>query len=159
MRKTLLMVAACSALGLTLQTEARGFRGYQPLGGESYGELAAQTPVNQVSRSTASAALAKVIARWNTPEMQKTLSDRYFDPNKFSDTVTENLPRDAILRIQSIRGVQTLSEQQTMDPNTGELRNTRIVSVTAQTQLEFNSPTLGFVRRPGVNEFILEISD
>ena len=44
-------------------------------------------------------------------------------------------------------------------PGEGDARGdiVSVVSATVRTQLEFNSPELGFVRRPGTSEFILEI--
>lgn len=147
--------------------DARGFRAFSPLspllpnGNSDNAAVVAANPgsvTTEIPRAEVAKALSQVIAQWNTPAMQASLSERFFDAEKFGDTVSENLPRDAVLRIQAIRGVQTLSQQTQQDPLTGAVRDVSIVSVTAQTQLEFNSPTLGFVRRPGVNEFILEIS-
>lgn len=151
---TVLLLAVLANLA-----EARGFRALKPLAPaatEFTGEV--NTAVEQLPRNVATQALEQVVSLWNTPDLQQALSERFFDATRLADAVAENLPRDAVLRIQAIRGVQTLSQQRRDNPDTGAPEMVSIVSVTAQTQLEFNSPTQGFVRRPGVNEFILEIT-
>ena len=162
MKRQLPALLVLLALTFSLVVEARGFRVFKSFTPEGDTPSTVKTTANteraQVSRAAATDALVKVIALWNTPAMQEALSERLFDAEKFGDAVAENLPRDAVLRLQSVRGVQTLSRQQRQDPVSGVVENVQIVSVTAQTQLEFNSPTLGFVRRLGVNEFILEIA-
>lgn len=154
-----LITALLLSTVLASLTEARGFRALKPLAPtatEFTGET--NTAVEQLSRNVASQALEQVVSLWNTPDLQKALSERFFDASRLTDAVSENLPRDAVLRIQAIRDVQTLSQQQRNNPDTGAPEMVSIVSVTALTQLEFSSPTQGFVRRPGVNEFILEIT-
>ena len=154
-----LVTALLLSAALANLAEARGFRALKPLAPtatETAGE--ANTAMEQLPRDVASRALEQVVSLWNTPDLQEALSERFFDASRLTDAVTENLPRDAVLRIQAIRGVQTLSQQRRDNPDTGAPEVVSIVSVTAQTQLEFNSPTQGFVRRPGVNEFILEIT-
>ena len=66
------------------------------------------------------------------------------------------VPRDAILSVQSVQGIQTL-QQYLMPADEGE-DLVSIVSATVRTQLEFNNPSTGFVRLPGVNEFVLQVT-
>ena len=158
----LLIVAVLCAL-MAGAVQARGFRTMVSFSAADDSTTPADAqplaPGSEIPRSVAVESLTRIVAQWNTPAMQAALSERFFDAAKFGDNLAENLPRDATLRIQAIRGVQTLSQRTEQDSVTGAVNNVSIVSVTAQTQLEFSSTSQGFVRRSGVNEFILEITE
>lgn len=114
--------------------------------------------VAPVSREMVEPLVKKVIEQWNTAGMAETLSEQFHDKSRLLDVVDSGVPRDARLRIQAVRGIQTLQQYMQPDPSGGRGTVVSIVSATVQTQLEFNSPSSGFVRLPGTNEFILEIT-
>lgn len=161
---TILVLFICTLCLIGGLTQARQFRILQPIA----------TPINQVvdlpvgaipveqpqliTREEAEPYVQQVIEKWNTNQMAETLSDEFYDKSRFMDVMDTVVPREAKLRIQSVQGVQTL--QQYIMPNpTGERGDqVSIVSVAVRTQLEFNSPTAGFVSLPGTNEYILEIT-
>ena len=121
---------------------------------------AGATPVAETrpfTRSEIDPLVRDTLAKWNTAEMADTLAESFFDQNRLLDAVDARVPRDAKLTVQGIQGVQTL--QQYNVPGSGGERGdvVSIVSATVRTQLEFNDPQSGFVRRPGTSEFILEI--
>ena len=89
--------------------------------------------------------------------MAETLSEQFYDKSRLLDVVQTGVPRDATLKIQSIQGIQTYQQYIVPSSDGGRGEMVSIVSVTVRTQVEFNSPT-GFTRLPGINEFILEVT-
>lgn len=144
-------------------SSARQFRLITPI--VSPQETTAQLPagakpvkdIQPLSRQEAEPLVRKVIEQWNTSGMASTLSERFYDKSRLMDVMDTGVPRDARLRIQGIRGIQTL--QQYIQPSTDGSRDSivSIVSATVQTQLEYNSNT-GFKRLQGTNEFILKVT-
>ena len=110
----------------------------------------------ELGRDVVTAAVNDVISKWNTADMQSTLGEQFFDRARLGDAMDTLVPRDAILSVQSVQGIQTL-QQYLMPADEGE-DLVSIVSATVRTQLEFNNPSTGFVRLPGVNEFVLQVT-
>ncbi|RME32891.1 MAG: hypothetical protein D6786_09245 [Gammaproteobacteria bacterium] len=156
-RTALHFVLAITAMVLAGNLQARQFRQLAPI---ATPRQAATLPegavpvatVRAVPRNRVETLLRGVLAKWNTGQMAQTLSPEFFDRTRLLDAVDGLAPRDATLRLLSLQGVQTL-QQYELDG-----KQVSIVSATARTQLEFNSPASGFVRRQGVNEFILKIT-
>ena len=159
-----LLIGIFLLLGLAGAPEARQFRLLIPITTQE--EPTAQfpegaKPVDEVApleRSKLESMVRDLIAKWNTPQMAETLSEEFFDKSRLLDTVDGVVPREAKIRLQSIQGIQTLQQYVLPDPDgiTGKI--VTLVSVTVRTQIEFNSPSQGFVRLPGVNELILKIT-
>ncbi|GAB3376252.1 hypothetical protein NCG89_11710 [Spongiibacter taiwanensis] len=99
-----------------------------------------------------------LLSRWNTPEMQQDLAESFRDGQRLMESMDVVVPRDATLRLLSVQGVQTLKQFKRPAENGEPARRVSIVSATVSTQLEYQSPS-GFIRLPGVNEFVLEISE
>ena len=110
----------------------------------------------QLDRGQVKAAVDQVLSKWNAGDMDQTLADSFFDKTRLTDALDTIVPRDAILRVQSVQGVQTL-QQYIMPSDDGDNR-VSIVSATVRTQLEFNDPESGYQALPGVNEFVLKIT-
>jgi len=110
-----------------------------------------------IPRSVVEPQLEMILAKWNTPEMASTLSDQFYDRTRLLDLVNTEIPRDARLRVLSLQNVRTLQQYELPAANSESPAKVSIVSATARTQLEFNSPT-GLVRLPGTNEFILKVT-
>lgn len=116
------------------------------------------TAVTAVPRVEVEHALGKVVAAWNSQALDDRLAAGFYDRTRLLDALDGVAPRDATLRLQSIQGVQTLA--QFVQP-AADGRGARIVSrvsVTARTQLEFRGTDGSFVRRDGVNEFVLKLT-
>ncbi len=148
--------------GLSYSVYARQFRQVIPIATPHKikanlpeGAIAVEKP-RDLSREDVKAAVDQVISKWNTGDMESTLSDQFFDKSRLTDVMDAVVPRDAVLSIQSVQGVQTL-QQYIMPSDTGKDRIS-IVSATVRTQVEFNDSENGFVRLPGVNEFVLQVT-
>jgi len=150
-------------LGFIGSSQARQFRLMTPIATPE--EPNAQLPdgvmsvenVQPVPREEVETLVKEVIEKWNTPEMESTLSEQFYDKSRLMDVVETGVPRDATLRIQAIRGIQTVQQYIVPNPDKGRNEVVSIVSATVQTQLEFNTGT-GFTRFPGTNEFILKVN-
>ncbi len=162
---TRLSLACLALLAVVLASpvESRQFRSVVPIATPARiksalpdGAQAVDKP-EQLDRSKVKAAVDQVLSKWNTGEMEGTLSDQFFDRTRLTDVVDNVVPRDAILRVQSVQGVQTL-QQYVMPGDDGNSR-VSIVSATVRTQLEYNDPESGYVAVPGVNEFILKVTE
>jgi len=156
-RTALGLVLLATAMVLAGNAPARQFRQVAPIARPRQAAPfpAGAVPVARpraVPRNKVETLLRGVLAKWNTGQMAQTLSPQFFDHTRLLDAVDGLAPRDATLRLLSLQGVQTL-QQYELDG-----KRVSIVSATARTQLEFNNPASGFVRRQGVNEFILRIT-
>ncbi len=155
---TLLLAVATAGAAL-----AQNFRAIQPIASPDVqlalpeGAVPVENPT-PVPRKVVETKLRKIIERWNSPRMAQTMADSFYDKSRLLDAVEANVPRDAQLKLQSIQSVRTVQQYMSEPSEYGPQTRTSIVSAVAQTQLEFNSPT-GFVRLPGVNEFILRITE
>lgn len=168
MRKLLasmgLMIAVVFFTVIVSDTQARQFRQMVPittpeLAGSNLPEGA--LPVKQVKpldRGAVESMLGEVLNKWNKPGMSETLAQEFYDSSRLMDAMNTIVPRDATLKLQSIQGIQTLQQYLVPGTDGGQNDMISIVSVTARTQVEFEKPGAGFVRLPGVNEYILKIT-
>lgn len=97
-------------------------------------------------------------AAWNQSSGDDTLSANFYDASRHRDAMVTGVPRDAKLVLESVRGVQTLQQFETIDAVHGRVR-VSTVSATLSTRLQFNDPGQGFVSVPGVNEVLLEVME
>lgn len=115
-------------------------------------------PLVPLTREQARAALERVLAAWNDGDIERYLGVEFYDRNRLGDNVDALVRRDARLYLQAVQGVQTLQQYIEDDPaRPGRERLVSRVSVTARTQIEFESAAGSFTRRSGVNEFLLRI--
>lgn len=115
-------------------------------------------PLVPLTRAQARAALERVLAAWNDADIERYLGEGFYDPNRLGDNVDALVRRDARLYLQAIQGVQTLQQYVEDDPaRPGRQRLVSRVSVTARTQIEFETAAGSFTRRSGINEFLLRI--
>ncbi len=114
--------------------------------------------IRPVGRNIVKEAVNNIVGAWNTPKMEDTLAEDFFDKSRLVDAIEdiEKVPRDTRLRILSIQGIQTLSQQIQTDASGVEWVES-IVSATVTTQTEFNDADAGFQRREGNNELIIRI--
>jgi hypothetical protein len=157
-----LMITILFLSVIVTDTQARQFRLLTPIATEQQSELPpGAVPVETVKqwkRSEIEPMVREVLSKWNTPAMAETLGEEFYDADRLLDTLNTVAQRDAALRLQSIQGIQTV--QQYIVPNLDGVGGDMIsiVSATFKAQLEFNSPTEGFVRREATNELLLKIT-
>ena len=107
--------------------------------------------IKPVEPKVIDAAVKTICDSYNTPAFAEKLSANFYDAAKLNDSITENVSRDAKLRVVALRNSHILS--QTIEGN----QLVSHVSVTVQSQLEFNNAS-GFQQRDGTNELILKIT-
>lgn len=150
--------------GTADRLQARQFRQMVPIATPGVTEAnlpKGAVPVKQVKpldRAAVESMLRGVLGKWNTPAMRETLAQEFYDSSRLMDAMDTIVPRDATLKLQSIQGIQTLQQYLVPGANGGSTEMVSIVSVTARTQVEFDKPGSGFVRLPGVNEYVLKIT-
>lgn len=156
------VLIVCLISGIVYSVQARQFRLFNPIASPEAptvnlpeGAIEA-VQLEPLEREFIDEAVKEAIAQWNTPGMAETLAEEFYDSSRLLDAMGTIVPRDAALRVQSVQGVQTL-QQYNVSGDDGQEVKVSVVSVTVRTQLEFTSPQTGFVRLPGVNEFILEV--
>lgn len=159
---TIGLLAALLLLAAATPPAAREFRSVRPIVAPAALSLPAGArrveEVRPLARTQIEAAAERVIARWNTEEFDAALGDRFYDRTRLLDALDTVAPRDATLRLLSVQAVQTLEQYIEPDPEHPEReRLVNLVSATVHTQLEFEAPGVGLVRRRGVNELLLRI--
>jgi len=152
-----------------LAAVARGdgqMRRFQPI--RTPGKIASALPkgaksvenIRPVSMKKARKAMEKLVGTWGTPAGRKVLAESFYDKSRYGDAMSDpgKVPRDARLRLLSIRSVRTLKQAE--QPLSGGLSaKISIVEVRATTQIEFNDPQHGFVRLEGTNDYTLEVRE
>lgn len=100
----------------------------------------------------------KAFHAWNNGGgLMNTLSDNFYDKTRFGDAMQTNIPKDSKAKVLSTGGIQTIEQKIVVDPD-GTKRLVTLGSVIVNSQVEFNDPQKGFVRVPGTNEVIFEMS-
>ncbi len=158
--KSILVVLIIS-LHITTKSEARQFRILNPIAtGQKFNMPSNAIPVQTVQpvqRSVVEPMVRDILSKWNTEEMTQTLGEEFYDASRLTDTLNTVAQRDATLRLQSIQGIQTQQQYIIANPNGSQGAMVSVVSVLVKAQLEFNSPTDGFVRRQGTNELVFKV--
>lgn len=109
-----------------------------------------------ISRNLITQAVEQIVEHWNARDLEPVLGEQFFDRERLKQSMDTVVPRDATLRVQAVRDIQTL-RQYVEAGESGRLGSiVSVVSATVETQIEYNTGG-GFVRLPGVNEFIMEI--
>lgn len=185
---TILMIIFASALN------AGEFRSFVPVANqqtikESWSETSAvstatsedlgisQADLEKIARDARNRAselartgLKNMFDAWNSGQIEKYLSPKFYDVNRFLDAMLTDVPRDARVRLMAIESIQPIEQvNQLVDALTGQptanstasdlqlLVKTKISAV-VRTQVEFNDLANGFQKREGRNEFILELA-
>jgi len=151
-----------------LTAQAQGFRQIQPFPvpdaqmrealrqGEQF-RGSAPPRLRQVPRDVVEEAVRSIYAAYNTPDFRQYLSERFYDPDRLAEAVSEKVPRDARLRLLSVNSVQTLSQQPARDEQGREVTES-LVLVVVRGQMEFVNAQ-GFQRREGEVELVLRFRE
>jgi len=143
---------------------ARQFRALQPIATPAGDGIrlppgaTAVVPVEPLAREEVEPLVRKVVDAWNGPALDGMLGRGFYDRQRLLDAVDRRVPRDARLEVQSLQGVQTLSQYRLPADETHGERVVSRVSATVRTQVEFELPGSGFQRRQGTNELILQVT-
>ena len=108
-----------------------------------------------VARQQVEEGMESLLENWNQGDTDALLDDEFYDRTRLSDSIQEDVPRDASLRLLGVQGSQVL-EQYRYEKD-GNTMLSSVLSVTATTQMEFNDPETGFRRLNGQNEYIIRI--
>jgi len=156
-------LTALFCLAIVSIAEAREFRALRriqravaeelPEGAE---RVATPKPVSTDSVRTA---VGMLTGEWNGGGMEGSLHENFYDRDRLLDKMDEDVPRDASLKVIGVRNPRTISQYRTQGAEPGVSVYTSRVSVTVHTQTRYNSPTQGFRKLDGVNEYILEITE
>ncbi len=147
------MVLLVALLIFVTTAQAREFREVRDIASPTLaGDERAPRVFQPVDRKVVDEAVRMVFDNYNTPAMENMLSDEFNDKTRVLDAI-EEIPRDAILRVRSVQGIQVYD--QTITPSI----RTSTVSVTVDAQMEFTGADGQKERRIGVNELILKIHE
>lgn len=146
-------------LGFTLPADAREFRAIKPISAMAIIPEGAQPPqeFKPVPTELVDQAVEQLMEAWGTPQMQDYLSKNFFDKDRLTDVIDTLVPRDALVRVLSVQGIQTVQQWEEVAPNDPQtmLRVSR-VSVVVRTQLEFTNVDGVLETKPGTTEYILK---
>lgn len=155
MKQSLLILFSLLAIAVSTGSEAREFRQLKaiPTPATLPADAVAVKDLQPIAREIIEEGVENVMAHWNTPQLQEVLSEDFYDAQRLEDNVQTYAPRDADIRLLSIRGHQLL-QQYRQNGN----RISR-VSVTVSTQVEFEDPAQGFQTRQGTLELVLKVTE
>ncbi len=156
---TLCVVLFCT-LNLPLQSDAQEMRSINPVATPARLKVAGE-PVKQIiplDTEKVRSNVENLFKTWNNGDVTDMLSDNFYDKTRFSDAMQTNIPRDSKITVMGMGSVQTLEQRIVTDPD-GTKRKVTLGSVNVNSQVEFNDPNKGFVRVPGTNEIVFEMSE
>ena len=158
--KKIASMALLAALLIVVTTaQAREFREVRDIASPTLAEdERAPRVIQPVDRKVVDEAVRMIFENYNTPAMEDMLADDFNDKTRVLDAI-EGIPRDAIIRVRSVQGIQVYDQTFTPSPSGGPGIRTSIVSVTVDAQMEFTGADGQKERRIGVNELILRIHE
>ncbi len=89
--------------------------------------------------------------------MQAFLKQVFHDRDRVLENIATRIPRDAKLTVLGLEAIQTLEQTEGRLPTSADRFRESRVAVLVRGQIEFSDPVVGFVRRRGVSEFILNV--
>ncbi len=114
--------------------------------------------VNPVPRVEVERFLVEFAREWNTGNQGGYVAEDFVDRARLQENQDIKVPRDAVLKVQAVQGVQTV-QQARVTTDDGDRRIVSTVSATVRTRIEFNDQTLGFVVLTGTNDFLMEFQE
>ncbi|MDF1722557.1 MAG: hypothetical protein P1U65_17930 [Minwuia sp.] len=156
-RATLVAVLLAVSVSTAFAQDIRPFRAIATPEAAPEGTTPVVAP-EVIDAQAARAAAADVLAAWENGELGDYLSPDFQDRQRLLESMVEDVPQDAEIRVLGVRGIQTVQQFEGTSA-TGRREITSIVSLTADTQIEFNDPARGFRQLRGQNEFFLRIRE
>lgn len=111
----------------------------------------------RLPRSIVSRLLREFLKSWNGGELEDHLAGNFYDRNRLLDTISEDVPRDARLRLVSVQGVDML-DQSSRALGRGRFVVVSRVAARARIQIEFTDPGFGFRRIETNAEYIFKVT-
>lgn len=159
---TLLLIAASFCL------QARTFRQFQEIARpDSQAQLEPPPGYEQVEEvdpvepDQVREAVGELVAAWNdgSAELDGMLSPDFYDRQRLlnSRVDVDKVPFDAEVNVLGISNIQTLNQFKSVSASGNEQRLS-YVSADVRTQILFDSPSDGFQRIEGTNQYLLEIT-
>ena len=102
-------------------------------------------------------AITELADSWNSGGLGEFVDEGFYNRDRLLDTLSSDIPEDAILRVIDIRNIKQLDSMVSEGNKAGTFDRTSRVSATVETQIEFNDPVTGFQRLPGTLEMILNV--
>lgn len=118
-----------------------------------------EAPSYAVSAETVRDGLQWILGDWNTRALAEHIGEQFYDGNRLLDILDTAVPRDARLRLLSVRDFQVIGQRVERDASGKASMLVSQVNVVAETQIEFNDPVSGLRRLEGTNEFLLELTE
>ena len=147
------------AMVLAVQAQAQEWRTIKPIATRGPLPAGARVVENKpVPPAEIQRAAEKMTADWNRSDATSSLSADFYDATRHQDAMITKVPRDARLVLESVRGVQTLQQYETLDPTYGKVR-VSTVSATLSTRIQLNDAAQGYASVPGVNEVLFEVME
>ncbi len=115
--------------------------------------------IKPVDRKEIEDAVRDLMNSWNTKDLERWLSDDFYDRTRLLDVIDTDVPRYATLRIMSIEGVQTLNQCVQQDTLMAVNKIISNVSATVQIQLEYNDMESPFQRLDGTFELFFRVTE
>jgi hypothetical protein len=163
-----ILVLTSMAVGLYGLAQAFEFRQFSPLGppvlqgapGAKFAEeMAFDLDLKPIPRQDVEKAVRDFFTAWNGGSVSSLLAPEFVDASRLLDAITDTVPRDAKIRIQSIGAVATLPGDIIEElPNEEGFDRVAIVSVTVDTVIEFTDDN-GFQKIKGVNEYLFKVRE
>ena len=162
--KLKLLLTVIIVVALSASVKAQEFRSFDVIATPETEKMAMpddivlmDVEIPLLPRQTITKVVNEFVEEWNNPGMREHISDDLFNKTRLMDNMAFKVPRYAKLRLMSIQGVQWLSQYATQDETNGLLL-IYMVSVTLDTQNEFNDPERGFQRIRGITEVFFKIT-
>ena len=154
------------SLGLMISTvEAKEFRRitriFSPVAIEAKAgqEMVSAAEFIPVNSDIINDAAGKIASSFNSPQIHQYLSESFFDKDRLSDTINNLVPKDAVVRVISVRDTQTVQQYIEKDEATQNTLRVSRVAVTINTQLEFNDSAGDFQAFPGTTQYVLKFKE
>ena len=163
------LVVMGMTVGLYGLAQAFEFRQFSPLGppviqGAPGAKLAEETPalaleLKPIPRQAVEKAVRDFFTAWNGGNVSALLAPEFVDASRLLDAISDTVPRDAKIRVQSIGAVATLPGDIIEElPNGQGFDRIAIVSVTVDTVIEFTDDS-GFQRINGVSDYLFRVRE
>lgn len=149
------LLALLWCLAVPHAVAAQEFRIFQRIAttGEAPEGAVAITDLKPVNHAAVTNGIKALIDAWNSGQMQKNMTDSFYDRERLDNTITSNIPRDGKLKLLSVQGQQVLQQFRKGNQIISK------ISVTVYTEITYNDPLRGFRRFPGTTELILFVTE
>lgn len=158
MRWPCLLLAA--VMLLTIEASGQSMRRFEPIPTPEAvpdGQEAVEN-VAPLDQGAARRAVGQVVEAWNNGQLGDYIGEDFPDRQRLLDSMDEDVPDDARIRVLGVRSIQTVQQFLGETPD-GAGQITSIVAVTADTQIEFNDPARGLRLLRGQNELIMRVTE